>query len=224
MSIYRRQYRNFWLTAPLIALWHILVIGSPILLGIFVNPGYFMLLCISFIALVFGYGISFEESVECNDLNPAEIFLWITFAGFHHLYHQHDDAQHYNKKQRPKELKDDRLPFLETLLANIKAWDRDVHLINRLIDQVEFNLAPLADIEPLIAHLKDDEGYLLRQMAYAERLLEEGPLGTSIELTGSVEQLVDQVDDRFAQMDRNREDLRKLSGQIAARMEVSRLS
>lgn len=224
---HKQIYKQFLRRAPLVAIWHLAILSSPFLLLLFSSATLVTVITAILILLIIGYATAVENNWEYSSETSLEYFAWITFAGFHYLYHRYDDIETDTRGKRkaphPKELEDDRLPFLTSLFENIREWDRDIHLMNRLIEQAKLELIPLSDIKPLIQELKDDEQYLLRQIEYARILMQEGELGTSLEIQGTSEQLVDQIDDRLVKMRENRKELRRLSGQIAARTEVSAL-
>ena len=157
-----------------------------------------------------------------KDITKTETFIWHTF-GFPHWIYRYGQMLKLKAEElkSPRELQDDRLPALRSFLHNMEAWDHTVKMINRLIDQAELGLIPLEDITKLIAELRLDEKYLTDNMEYIRRLLLEGPLGTSRETNRSADEIVDEIDGRLSEIVQHQEELRELSGKIAARMEVS---
>ena len=158
---------------------------------------------------------------ERSPNTSMDLFLWQTLGFLHWRYRSLQVLKlRAQEIQDPVELQDDRLPALYSFFHNMEAWDFNVKMINRLIDQAELGLIPLEDIASLITELRSDEKYLCDNMEYARRLLLEGTLGTSIGVIRSTDEIVDQIDGRLTEIVKHQEELRELSGKIAARMEV----
>ncbi|MBI2473013.1 hypothetical protein HYV70_00450 [Candidatus Uhrbacteria bacterium] len=162
-----------------------------------------------------------DSSVRFKEITMLSTIIWKTF-GFPHWIYRYGQMLKLKAEElkSPRELQDDRLPALRSFFHNMEAWDFNVKMINRLIDQAELGLIPLEDIASLIAELRADEKYLCDNMEYARRLLLEGKLGTSIGANRSADEIVDQIDGRLTEIVEHQKELHELSGKIAARMEV----
>jgi hypothetical protein len=170
----------------------------------------------------FGDGIDYYW--RAKKIAPVNQALWMQCGTVHFLWaadwYYKAKIAHFGKNPVSG---DDRYSSINRLLANLTAWDQDVKLINRLIDQVDLNLIPEDDVRKHYERLRADEEFLKRNIAYVERLLEEGPLGTSTGLAESPVKAIEQVDERMQEIDANRKGLREFAMRLDAMAEVSRL-
>lgn len=169
-------------------------------------------------------GMGFIHYYQTARMGWFRAGIWILYATPHFLW-----VTNRFYRKRVQELGtnqlalDDRFPALNRLLQNLASWDQDVKLINRLIDQVDLGLIPEKDVLKHYERLRADEEFLKMNIIYVERLLKEGPLGTSTGLTENPVKAIEQVDERMQQIDANRKGLREFAMRLDAIAEVSRL-
>ncbi|HBP00321.1 TPA: hypothetical protein DD617_04015 [Candidatus Uhrbacteria bacterium] len=241
-EIWQKNLRNWRRFKYLLPVWILLWVGINFA---FCFGGYLLSILpviISFLLVVQVFGLilawskspgpseiyrPFKPMSGWTDDGPVIIFIWRTIATFHSLWAMGRYLQFASKEKDLSVLRDDRFWDLKQILLDVDAWDADVKLVNRLIDEVE--LEPegrnnLSAVERLLTDLRADEAYVLNRIERGKRLMAEGPLGTSLSShPSSATAFVDQIDTHHTRLHEHGKELHDLVQQIAARMEVNRI-
>jgi hypothetical protein len=122
-----------------------------------------------------------------------------------------------------EQVKDDRLPGLRRMLGAIVAWDRDVKRMNRLIDEVDLGRLQEDEIRKMHDGLRTDEEFMHGTAERFNRLSDEGPLGSSVDLVEDSDKLIEQFDERIQRINDHRAELREYARRVEAAAEISRL-
>ncbi len=116
-------------------------------------------------------------------------------------------------------LADDRFKLVQSLLEDIRVWNQEVVLFNRLLDQIDLELIGEVNPEDVINRLRGDEKFLRAKIEYTRRRLKESPLGQPL-IQSLPTVILDDTDDWRERVRDHRRELENTAGRMLARYEV----
>lgn len=117
-------------------------------------------------------------------------------------------------------LADDRFKLVQSLLEDIRVWNEEVILFNRLLDQIDLKLIDGLELQHVIDRLYDDERFLRAKIEYTERRLQESRLGQPLVRSLPTMAILDETEDWRERVRDNRRELETTAQRMLAHYEV----